>query len=199
MDGGHAWVKSSSAGGVCPADPSNAISERLEERKSWRYVDGKGALRDGDVKLHCSMHSPSALVMEVEKGNIHCVRELLEGGVSTRGLNADGLAPLIIAIEKGYVALVRLLLQFGASTRDTNRDGLTPILIAAKQGHREILEVLFDNKVDVVEAADVAARKGFIPLVRCLQQYLEKGVSFIFNHISTIGLLSTYLLILLRV
>ena len=39
IDGKGGWIASASAGGICPAQPSNSLSVRDGDR-SWKYVDG---------------------------------------------------------------------------------------------------------------------------------------------------------------
>ena len=50
----HSFIGSGSAGGVCPADPSNASNERLGVA-GWRFCDGKEG-KEGGIKVKCKTH-----------------------------------------------------------------------------------------------------------------------------------------------
>ena len=53
MDGGG-WIFSGSAGGFCPAQSSNSVSERTGVKR-WRYANnGKF---EGNIVVECTTHS----------------------------------------------------------------------------------------------------------------------------------------------
>ena len=51
IDGGGSWIKSGSAGGICPAQASNSLSVR-DGDKSWLYADN-GVLKEGIINVKC--------------------------------------------------------------------------------------------------------------------------------------------------
>ena len=53
LDWTNNFIYSASAGGVCPADPSNAINARLGI-KSWRYKENMG-WNDCDIQVKCEL------------------------------------------------------------------------------------------------------------------------------------------------
>ena len=55
IDGEGSWIQSASAGGICPAQASNSISER-DGDKSWQYYDN-GGWPEGIVKIKCLTHT----------------------------------------------------------------------------------------------------------------------------------------------
>lgn len=55
IDASGAAIQSASAGAMCPAAPSNAVSLRFGVRR-WRYYDGKEWI-EGDIRLVCETHS----------------------------------------------------------------------------------------------------------------------------------------------
>ena len=56
IDDGEARIESGSAGAMCPAHPSNAVSDRFG-RTNWVFDDGKGGFPAGDVAVKCLTHS----------------------------------------------------------------------------------------------------------------------------------------------
>ena len=58
IDGKGCFIRSGSAGGLCPADPNTGINKG-RGRTSWQYVDaGKDEWVNGNIKLSCSTHFP---------------------------------------------------------------------------------------------------------------------------------------------
>ena len=55
IDGTAGWISSGSAGGVCAAQPSNAVSSRKGE-KSWKYVDDDDEWQEGNIRVKCETH-----------------------------------------------------------------------------------------------------------------------------------------------
>ena len=53
IDEKRGWIESGSAGGVCAAQPSNAVNSRLGE-KSWKYANNEW--QDGDIRVKCETH-----------------------------------------------------------------------------------------------------------------------------------------------
>lgn len=89
------------------------------------------------------MDNYTPLLYAVLKGNIECVRVLLDDGQV--GLeaptSASHLIPLTMACRVGHIEVVKLLLRHGAeSIPDTN--GEYPIHVAAQEGHAEICHLL---------------------------------------------------------
>ena len=59
-NGGNVFIQSASLGGMCAADPSNAVNKSFGQQ-SWQYCDGnknfKSSWHDGDIKITCLTHS----------------------------------------------------------------------------------------------------------------------------------------------
>ena len=56
IDGKGGFIQSGSAGGLCPADPTTGINNRLGQT-SWMYCcEDKWV--NGNIKLSCSTHFP---------------------------------------------------------------------------------------------------------------------------------------------
>merc|ERR1712080_518548 len=47
---GSSWIDSSSAGGLCPADPASALNSRLSQT-SWRYWNGNEFVESRDITV----------------------------------------------------------------------------------------------------------------------------------------------------
>ena len=90
------------------------------------------------------MDNYTPLLYAVLKGNLECVRVLLDDGRAgvEAPTTAVHLIPLTIACRVGHIEVVKLLLQYGArSIPDTN--GCYPIHFAAQEGHAEICRLLY--------------------------------------------------------
>ena len=59
---------SGSAGGVCPAQPSNDVNSR-DGQNCWQWGDGDGGWHDGDIIVKCVTH-PWLLQYMFENGRI---------------------------------------------------------------------------------------------------------------------------------
>jgi CDK inhibitor PHO81 len=87
----------------------------------------------------------SPLVYATLKGNMNCVRVLLEqGSVPVQPPSpASDLIPLSLASQCGHVDVVILLLQHGATSLP-NTNGEYPIHLAAREGHTQICWLLLN-------------------------------------------------------
>ncbi|KAG6919274.1 hypothetical protein DXG01_007406 [Tephrocybe rancida] len=85
----------------------------------------------------------SSLVYATMKGNVECVRVLLdEGKVSAEPTTPlVDLIPLSLASQSGHVDVVVLLLQYGARCLP-NSNGEYPMHLAAREGHDEVCRLL---------------------------------------------------------
>lgn len=122
----------------------------------------------------------SPLVYATLKGNVDCVRVLLEQGkVSAQSPSSSSdLAPLSVASQCGHVDVVVLLLRHGA-TSVPNTNGEYPVHLAAREGHAQICRLLLN--MDGWDVPDKyhewtplfhAARYG---RASCVQVLLEAG------------------------
>lgn len=85
----------------------------------------------------------SPLVYATLKGNVDCVRVLLEQGkvpVQSPSPPSD-LIPLSLASQCGHVDVVILLLKHGAKSAP-NTNGEYPIHLAAREGHAQVCQLL---------------------------------------------------------
>ena len=56
IDEVRGWIRSGSAGGVCAAQPSNAVNSRWGE-KSWKYADVvNNKWQEGGIRVKCETH-----------------------------------------------------------------------------------------------------------------------------------------------
>ena len=55
IDGERAWIISASAGGICPAQASNSLSDKRGV-KSWEYADN-GVWKEGIINVKCLTHT----------------------------------------------------------------------------------------------------------------------------------------------
>ena len=54
IDGEGSWIISASAGGICPAQASNSLSDRTGV-KSWKYADN--GWKEGVINVKCLTHT----------------------------------------------------------------------------------------------------------------------------------------------
>jgi len=88
----------------------------------WLAAAGAGA-----VPLPMSQEYSAAL----RSGEIHKLREVLEGGLSPNARDAQGNTPLMLAAAYGDVACMRLLIESGAAVNAVNFAGATALMRAA--------------------------------------------------------------------
>lgn len=103
------------------------------------------------------------------------VRLLLESGARHCAVDVERCQALHLAAESGSVGAVRALVEAGADARARNKDG-EPLHLAAFGGHAEVVRLLLEGGGAYANAKDqggwqaltVAARKGFLGVVRVL-------------------------------
>jgi CDK inhibitor PHO81 len=100
---------------------------------------------DLSPEIH-DMDNYNALVYATLRGNVDCVRVLLDEGKVQMEPNpaAGDLIPLSLASQSGHVDVVTFLLQHGARCLP-NSNGEFPMHLAAQEGHAEVCRLLLHH------------------------------------------------------
>jgi ankyrin repeat protein len=168
----------------------NALIEALDKENANEVDAGKVgdilAAYKGSIDFEkCNDDGKTPLQIAIEKGNLACVRLLLEAGAKANAAPAnDWVDPALIqAIEsRGYRVnpkIVALLLEHGADPNQARGDFIQkrPLLIAAERGYESIVVMLIEAGADVLQkdaqertALYVAAEHGRTGIIRILAE-----------------------------
>ncbi|KAF8076069.1 cyclin-dependent protein kinase inhibitor [Lyophyllum atratum] len=137
-----------------PPDMADLILSSLSSPFDFQYVDdiNERTCHPAVCKRLLEANLPpsildrdnySPLVYATMKGNVECVRVLLdEGKVPVEPTTTlDDLIPLSLASQSGHVDVVVLLLQHGARCLP-NSNGEYPMHLAAREGYDEVCKLL---------------------------------------------------------
>lgn len=108
---------------------------------------------------------PSDLHFAAQRGDLQCVRGLLESGADVNDPDEKGITPLKYASAEPQPEMLRLLLAHGASPNLADHRGFTPLHCVA--GHGFYNEALEMASILIASGADVNQRSselGFTPL-----------------------------------
>ncbi|KAF5200513.1 Ankyrin repeat domain-containing protein [Thalictrum thalictroides] len=142
-----------------------AAFNRMDEVSSWiKEVCEKGGSLD-----HRDRDGQTALHVAANKGNVECVKMLIEGGADKNAKCNDGWTALYTAAANGNCQIVELLMELGADPMISTEDGRTAVDIAQDKGHKEVVKIL--EQGDMVLTT---ARRGE---VNNLKQLLQRGAN----------------------
>ena len=119
----------------------------------------------------------TALMYASMKGEVECVRLLIEAGADFERRDDYGLDPLIYAAKGGHVGCVRLLIELGASPNAEYYIDESPLFLASERRNVECVRLLIaanaklDFRVDELNgftALMQACEKGHVECVRLL-------------------------------
>ncbi|KAL5568822.1 hypothetical protein UlMin_025397 [Ulmus minor] len=126
-----------------------AAFDRTDEVLEVVKMRGSGSLdyrdREGRTPLHVA----------AGKGNIRCVKVLVESGADKDAKSRDGRTALYRAAASGDRSMVEMLLEMGADPTVASDRGRTPVEVARDKGHTKVAEMLERG-----EAVLMAARRG---------------------------------------
>ncbi|KAL7942901.1 ankyrin repeat-containing domain protein [Trichoderma barbatum] len=121
--------------------------------------------------------SRTALSLAAESGNIHAMKELIDGGAFPNSADATRRTPLFYASESGRKLAAEILLGDQRVDPDTKDErGWTPLFLAAASGHEAVVQLLIESGgVDL----DVRSKNGQTPLFRAAREGHEAVVKLL--------------------
>jgi ankyrin repeat protein len=119
-------------------------SDRLREEarafdRTWRIEHVNDRLRDGNTSLHLAAH----------RGNLDCMKRLLELGADLKAQDSNGASVLQAAAAGGHLTVVSFLLAKGLDPSQRNQHGVGPLHRAAMNGHMDVIDALIEAGTDV--------------------------------------------------
>ncbi|KAK1572198.1 hypothetical protein Q3G72_029023 [Acer saccharum] len=115
--------------------------------------------KEGKTPLH----------LAASKGNIRCVKALLEFGADKNAKSKDGRSALYSAVANGDRQMVEMLIEMDADPTITDDRGRSCFDVARDKGQVEVIEILERG-----EAVLTAARRGDLER---LEELLDKGAT----------------------
>ncbi|KAA8499924.1 Ankyrin-2 [Porphyridium purpureum] len=159
--------------------------------RSERHEDLRNAARDGNVmEVRRTLDQPSvdvdavslqgrtALMLAAMRGNVDCVRELLDRGARLDAKCGLGWSALIYAAMDGRDACVQLLLEKHAKPGVRGNAGKTALWVAARYGHDACVLLLLEHGADQTELEDGM----HTPLMKLVRTSCEKSVCWALKH-----------------
>lgn len=89
------------------------------------------------------------LLDATERGELECVRLLLEAGADTNARNGFGASPLHLAAIFERTEIMSLLLNAGADPNSKTERGTTPLMCAAYAGNTAMVSLLLEAGADI--------------------------------------------------
>ena len=127
------------------------------------------------VDLVHAPDAPTPLFVAAGKGNVACLRPLVEGGADVNFRRDEGWSPLSWAVCKGQVDAARELLDLGANVNVCRDNGCSALYIASDFGHSDAAQALLAGKADPNRTSVqgctplyIASLKGHDDVVRAL-------------------------------
>ncbi|MBE3099232.1 MAG: ankyrin repeat domain-containing protein [Planctomycetes bacterium] len=99
----------------------------------------------------------TALLHDIEKGNLEAVKRYLAGGADINTFDGNGMTLLHQAASDGQKEIVLYLLDHGANINARRPDDGAPIHCAAVQGHTETVRLLAERGAAVFDAPTAVA------------------------------------------
>jgi death-associated protein kinase len=122
-------------------------------------------IQEGETPMHCAS----------ARGNLDCVRILLDNRAPINVIDRRGCTPLHLACRRHHVSIALLLLHAGTQFDVLDMYHETPLHAAAREGLLAVVQTLcaYGCRLDVVSKAGVtplhlAARGGHVEVIRCL-------------------------------
>ncbi|WP_391207830.1 ankyrin repeat domain-containing protein [Psychrobacillus sp. L4] len=130
------------------------------------------------------------LLIGVQQGDIHIVRQLIKEGVPINGQDAKGRTALMIATYENDVEIAKVLIDAGADVNVRDQMKNNPFLYAGAEGYLEILQLT------IVAGADptITNRYGGVALIPASEHgYVEvvkellTNTAINVNHVNNLG------------
>ncbi|KAH7013160.1 ankyrin repeat-containing domain protein [Ilyonectria destructans] len=148
-----------------------------------------------------SFYHPSALLIAVDRRDIHVVNVLIENLADMDQADLCNRTALHVAASAGSVEMTKSLLFAGASSNITDVFGCTPLMRACARGHWEVIHVLINNGASITTRDNIgrnslsyiAINKGNLANLQVFDLLLDSGVDI--HQVDTFGWSATnYLL-----
>ncbi|XHY47264.1 ankyrin repeat domain-containing protein [Psychrobacillus sp. L3] len=130
------------------------------------------------------------LLIGVQQGDIHIVRQLIKEGVSINGQDTQGRTALMIATYANDVEIAKVLIDAGADVNIRDQMKNSPFLYAGAEGYLEILQLTIAAGADPTitnryggVALIPASEHGYVEVVNELLTNTTINV----NHVNNLG------------
>jgi ankyrin repeat protein len=118
---------------------------------------------DIDQNKHRSEKGVSLLGTAAQRRSPVALRELLDRGLSTEALDADGSSAIYNAVAHGQLETFKVLMEFGANDTSSRDDGRRAIHAAAETHFGAAFQML-EDLLHVGEDPNATTKKGYTPL-----------------------------------
>ena len=85
----------------------------------------------------------------IKRGDVRCVRDLLDRGADVDARDRYGQTALMIAAHAGHREVVEALIAHGANLNTTAKYGLSALMLTLVAGHAEVARLLADAGTDL--------------------------------------------------
>lgn len=91
----------------------------------------------------------SPLIYASIKGDIECMKILLDNGANINVIDINGRSPIFYALDSGKIDALKLLIDNGADLNQKDKNEITLLDFAMKNQDFEVIKLLLENGVDI--------------------------------------------------